>query len=619
MSQDFYARTFFSILFLTSGFAQAGEALPEAIVITATRTPTPAERIGSSISLITEQDLKKRQTRQVVDVLREVPGLNVTQAGSFGGTTAVRLRGTESHNTVVLIDGVEVSDPSRPQVEFEFAHLLAGGIERIEVLRGSQSTLYGSDAVGGVINIITKTGRGTPRHDVTLEGGSFATNRQAYSTSGGIGDLGFSFHAERFDTDGISAADESDGNTEEDGAENVTLLGKLVYDLTDSIRLQLNGRSVEADTEFDDFRSGVGPVDGDADSEVVQRSARAAAEVSLLDGRWFSELALGYSLNRRDGFEDGEPAFFNDGERLKLEYQGTLNFGENQVLVLGAETEEETIETGSVAGREVRINGFYAQYQFDLFDRLFLSLGARLDDHETFGSEDTYRFAGAYPIAATGTRFKASYGTGFRAPSLFELFSNFGNPDLGPERSRSFDAGIEQTLLNGRLRLGATWFDVEIEDRIAFALDFDDAGSFAGMFRQTSGRSESHGIEVEAAFEPVSYLGLSAAYTYNETEDSETGEPFERRPKHVAHLNANLGFGQGKGNLNLHLRYVDGAVDDGLDLDDYFLANLAASYEPGPRWRLFGRVDNLFDAEYQEALGFGTPDRSFIVGGTVRF
>lgn len=610
------------LLFCATAAAQpAAPLLLDEVAVTADRVGTPIERIGSSITVITRAELERQQTRQVIDILRQVPGVTVSRSGSFGGTAEVRIRGTDNRNTVVLIDGVEVSDPSSTQTQFDFAHLLAGDVERIEILRGSQSTLYGGDAIGGVVNIITRAGGGPLRQSLTLEAGSFASNLQDYAVRGGGERLGFAFQVQRFDSNGISAADENAGNDEADAARNVTVSGKLSYQASDALTLRANLRHADADVEFDAFVFPAGFMDAGETTEVRQTSARGAAELALWDGRWISAFGVGYTVNQRDDFSAGVPNFFADGERLKFDYQGTLDLHASGSLVFGAETETERFETRFEPPRDVRISGYYGLYQFDVAEQVFLSLGARLDDHETFGTETTWRATAAWLLDATATTVRGSYGTGFRAPSLFELFANaFGNPDLQPEQSDSFDLGVEQELLDGRLTLGVTWFRIDIENRIAFESRFDAEGNFiGGGFAQVAGRSESRGWELSAAYRPAERLALAATYTYNDAEDSLTGRRFSRRPRHAANLNVDYGFLDGRGQASLNLRYVADVVESGMPLDDYLRADLALSWQAAADWRVFGRIENLTDEEYQEALGFGTPDRSYYLGTALTF
>ncbi len=610
------------LLFCASASAESATPLMmDEVAITADRISTPIERIGSSITVITRAELERQQTRQVIDILRQAPGVTVSRSGSFGGAAEVRIRGADNRNTVVLIDGVEVSDPSSTQTQFDFAHLLAGDVERIEILRGSQSTLYGGDAIGGVVNIITRSGAGPLRHSLTLEAGSFATNLQDYALRGGQGRVGFAFQVQRFDTHGISAADENAGNHEADANRNVTASGKVSYKASEALTLRFNLRHADAEAEFDAFVFPAGFMDAEETTEIQQASARLAADLSLWDGRWSSQLGVGYSANQRDDFSAGEPNFFADGKRLKFDYQGTLDLHASGSLVLGAETETERFETRFEPRREVRISGYYGLYQFGLGEQLFLSLGARLDDHQSFGAETTWRATAAWLIDATDTTVRGSIGTGFRAPSLFELFANsFGNPDLQPEESDSYDLGVEQALLDGQLTLGATWFRIDIENRIAFESQFDAEGNFiGGGFTQIAGRSESRGWELVATYRPVERLKLAAAYTYNDAEDSLTGQQFSRRPRHVANLNLDYGFLDGRAQTSLNLRYVADTEESGQPLDDYLRADLALSWQAAPDWRVFGRIENLTDEEYQEALGFGTPDRSYYLGTALTF
>ena len=599
------------------------ERLPE-VVVTATRLPTPLEQVASSVTVITAEDIARNQFRTLSEALTAVPGLNVVQSGPTGTASSVFIRGTESNHTLVLIDGIEINDPSTPDGAFDFAHLLLGGVERIEVLRGSQSTLYGSDAIGGVINIITKRGEGPLAFAASLEGGSHRTFNQSASISGSQGRFDYRFNVDRFDTGGTSITPERNrpagAGDEDDGFQNANLSGRFGLKLADNLRLNFVGRYVNDELELD-----TSPEDPNAVQDTRQLFARAEAQFSLFDGAFDNRLGVAYTDHDRENKDpaDALSASFSfarfEGKKLKFDWQGNLYLVENHIITLGLETEEEKADSSSTfssgfssrTSNDTRTNAAYAQLQSSFADRFFTTLGVRVDDHEEFDTAVTWRLAPTYIHRETGTKLKGSYGTGFKAPGLDQLFgASFldpfgqifqGNPDLKPERSRAFDLGFEQALLAGRAAFGATYFDIEIEDLIDFNSTFTSL--------ENVGQADIHGVEAFLSFRPIPKLGLRADYTYTRAEDTTTEADLLRRPKHKASVRANY---QVLDNARLaasvvytgRRKDIDSNTFARISTPSYTVINLAGSYRISETWRIFGRVNNLLDKDYEPADGF---------------
>jgi vitamin B12 transporter len=606
------------------------------IVITATGLETPLREVASSMTVIKDEEIENSQKTEVLEVLRAEPGLDVVRTGGPGGATSIFMRGADSDQTLVLIDGIEANDPIFNR-SFDFGHLTVDNIERIEVLRGPQSTIYGSDAMGGVINIITKKGKGKPRLFVSGEGGSFSTYRLSGGLSGGQDWVNYSLGVSWLDTEGISSASEKDGNTEKDGTENLTLSARLGVMPVEQLELDFTARYTDSEKEIDNF-GGPGGDDPNHVSEVNQLFMRAAARLSLFENLWEQE--LGVSLTDHDTDETNDPDPDHPGEFsvsafdsmiIKVDWQHNLYLHETNTITLGLETEEEKGESSidsvtafgpsvSVFGEKTaRTNSVYAQDQAKLWDRFFATVGVRLDDHDQFGSEVTYRLTAAYLLEETGTKFKATYGTGFKAPTLFQLFDPVnGNPDLAPEKSKGFDVGIEQALWEDRLALGATYFDNDFQDLIEFVLL--DPMLFTGTFRNVN-EAEARGVELFASLTPFEELVLRADYTYTKTEDKTTGEDLLRRARNKFKLNATYRFPE-KGTVNLGVSYIGKREDldfsvfpsERVELKGYTLVDLAASYDITKNLEVFGRVENILDEDYEEVKGFGTPGISAFGG-----
>ncbi len=610
---------------------------PQRIVVTATRIETPYERVGSSVTVITRDEIERSGKTTVLELLRAVPALDVVQSGGPGGNASVFIRGAKSEHTLVLIDGIEANDPVTPGRSFDLAHLTTDNIERIEIIRGPQSTLYGSDAIGGVINIITRRGEGKPTFYISGEAGAFHTYRESVGASGTTGPFRFSVDLSRYDTDGISSADRRlPGNHEEDGYRNTTFSGRLGFAASEILDLDFVVRYTDARAELD---NGGGPNMDDPNYRAwtEQLFLRGQARLELFDGFWEQIIGLSYTDHDRTTRNNTDPAHPTDLERssydgniVRLDWQHNLRLHETNTLTVGFETEEEKARSryysqsawgpfSSVFSRKsVRTNSCYVQDAISLWDRWFTTIGFRYDDHEVFGSQTTYRLATTYHIRETGTRLKASLGTGFKAPTLFQLYSAYGDPTLRPEKSNGCDIGIEQDLFGGALTLGITLFRNNIRQMI----DFDTA---TWTYNNVA-EAKTRGVEATATWRPTDAFSLLLAYTYTRTLDKAARQRLLRRPAHKASLQANYRLTK-KLNLNARVIYV-GRRDDmdfstfpaaRVSLDDYVVADLGATYDVNPNLQVFARVENVFDKTYEEVKGYGTRGFGAFAGFRARF
>jgi vitamin B12 transporter len=640
MKRSLAAAVMLAILFVgpraISAQEKEGEKLGE-VVVTASRVETPAREVASSITVISAQEIREKQKTDVLEVLRSVPGLDVVRTGGPGKETAVFLRGAKSEQTLVLIDGVEMNDPTSPGRAYDFANLTTDNIERIEILRGPQSTLYGSDAMGGVINIITKKGKEKMAAFASGEYGSFKTFIGKAGVSGGNRWVNYSLGLSYSDTEGISAANEKDGNTEKDGYQNKSVSARVGFTPTESFDLDFIFRYTDAKADIDNF-GGTGGDDPNNTTTTKQLFFRTQAGLSLFNDFWQQKLGFSLSNHKRRGNNDPDPAHTGelsrdsyDGRLLKLDWQHDLHLHKTNTLTLGVETEEERAEssyysesffgpfTSTFEEKTARTTGYYLQDQIKLWDSWFTTLGLRLDDHSKFGNETTYRITSAYLIRQTGTKIKGTYGTGFKAPSLYQLYApTYGDENLKPEKSAGWDAGLEQTLWGERLVLGATYFSNRFKDLIDF-----DSGTSKYI---NIGEAETKGVELFASVQPADDLTLRASYTYTDTEDKSTGKPLLRRPKNKAGVDVGYRFLK-RGNINLGLVYV-GERDDldfstfpatRVELGDYLLVNLAASFDITKNFQVYGRIENLLDENYEEVKGYGTPGVSVFGGLKLSF
>ena len=614
---------------LAAGQGYAATTTLEPVIVTATRVEIPLGEVGSSVTLITREEIESQQAVHLLDVLRSVPGLDVARSGGLGQQASVFLRGANSAHTLVLVDGIEVNDPSDSGRSFDFAALPAENIDRIEIVRGSGSALYGSDAMGGVINIITRKGSGKPQFSLSAEGGSFKTHQEKFSVSGGTERVNYSVSGSSHISDGISAASKESGNSERDGYDRKSLSARLGLTPTDTLDIDFFYRYLDAEADLDNF-GGPNGDDPNYTSDSRSTSFRAQAHLSLFDSFW--EQTLGFSLTDNDRSYKNDTDVDHpldslrsqyDGQMSKVDWQHNLNLSQSNMLTIGAEYEEETTKSryfstslwgdyvDEFSEKSAHTVGYYLQDQIWLGDNFVATGGLRIDDNSRFGTHDTYRVTASYSVPSTGTRFKATYGTGFKAPSLFQLFSSYGDIDLDPETSKGWDAGVEQSLWDERILLDATYFENDFKDLIDYDLV---TSSF-----QNIGKAQTSGLELNLSIRPVDELTVSAGYTYTKTENLVTGEELLRRPRNKYNLNLNYRFLQ-RGDVNLNAIYVGKRTDFGnVPLAAYTVVNMAASYNVTENLRLTGRIENLFNADYEEVSGYGTPGIAGYLGMSLNF
>lgn len=611
--------------------AQAPPMLPETVV-SATGIPTPLREVGSAISVITADDIERKQVRLLSDVLRDIPGVSVNRSGGVPGSlTQIRVRGAEANHTLVLIDGIEVNDPSQSGgPEFDFGTLLAADIERVEVLRGPQSALYGSDAIGGVINIITKRGKGKPSATLRAEGGSFGTLEGAAAVRGGGERYHYALSANRLHSDGISAANERRGNRERDTHDNRTLHARLGASPLENLDLDFVGRETRNFVQGDGFTGGIGAIDDGSDAKLRQRFARAQGKLALFDGGWEHIVGGSVAESQRDFQTAQVQTSLFDGKKRKLDYQTNVLFKTPEVaraghtLTFGFDAEEDEVKSKSAftdVNRRIDTRGYVGQYKLDLLDRVFLTGAMRFDQNDFFADSTTYRTSTAYLHKETDTKLRASVANGVKNPSIFELFGYtatfVGNPRLTPESGWGWDAAVEQGFLGRRIVLETGYFRLLTDDLIA------GAGNTAVNL---NGVTVARGVETSARAAITTDLDATLGYTYTLTRDP-SGNELVRRAKHIASAGLAHRFLDGRARLNLDVRYNGGQKDLEFDaffdsrrvrLDGYTLVNLGASYRLTDEIDAFVRIENLLDEKYEEVLTFGTPGIGAFGGLRVR-
>ncbi len=613
--------------------AQAEDTLNlKDMLVTASRTPLSSNQTGSSYTIIDADQIAQRQAVHVSDLLRDVPGVAISQSGGIGAQTSIRLRGAEADQTLVLIDGIEANDPATGS-GFDFAHMLTSDIERIEIIRGPQSSLWGSDAMAGVINIITKEAGDGLRVTGAVEGGSFTTGRVAAGFSERSDNHHISVNANLLRSDGTNVAEQGD---EDDAYRNATFNLKAGINPLDNLELSFVARHTKAKKEFDPapFPAFI-PADGDRESENSQTYALAKAKLDLFSGNWQHIVSVASTGTNNENFADGVESSSSEGGKLKFSYQTNIFFDTpafadaSHTVTLAFENESEDFKqrgTPSFFGnpnqdQDFTNNSYIAEYRLGLWEQLFLSASVRHDNNDLFDNATTFRTSLAYNIANTGTTLRGAYGTAVKNPSFTDRFgftpdTFFGNPNIQPEESRGWEIGIDQSLFNDRVTISATLFRERLEDEInGFSFDAG-LGGFTTV--NIDGKSEREGVELSAQAGLTESLSISGSYTYvDSTQDDGAGKQIReiRRPEHVASLNANYSFMANKGNINLGIDYTGDQNDSDFGtfpataviLDDYVLVSLTSEYALNRSFSLFGRIENLLDEDYRDVFGFDTP------------
>ncbi|WP_299307697.1 TonB-dependent receptor [uncultured Croceicoccus sp.] len=605
-----------------------GDAISQdTIVVTANRTERAISQVGQSVTVIAEPEIIARQPSDALDVLRTVPGVTFTRNGGIGTNAGVSIRGADSDQTVVLIDGVKLNDPASTGGGFNFGPLLMGNIARVEVVRGSQSVLYGSQAIGGVVNLITRASGDEPAMFASAQYGSRDTVELVGNVSGRAGPVGASLGATYLRTDGISAFSEARGGSEKDGFESIGVNGKLDIALASNLSLDLRGFYADSEVGIDGFPA---PLYAFADTlEISHREdfvGYAGLNAAFFDGRFRNRLGFAYTnIDRRNvdpSLEGETETFAAQGENRRFEYQAIVDAADFAELVFGAEREESEYDSAPNAA-DVAINSAYGQVNLTPVRGLSLTGGVRRDDHETFGGATTFAASGAYSPNAGATVLRASYGEGFKAPSLFQLYSDYGNGALLPERAESWDVGLTHSFLGNRAEVGVTYFERSSTNLIAFVSCFGNpvaicADRPSGTYDNIA-RASADGWEFGVALRPVDGFDVALNYSIVDAFDDMTGNRLARRARDKASLVLDYRTRGGIG-LGATVLMVGDSFDNAANtrsLDGYVVSDIRASYALTDRLKLFGRVENLFDAEYETIFRYGQPGR--MAFGGVRY
>ena len=584
----------------------------ETIVIIANRAPTPLSQTGSSVTVLDEQAILESQKVSVLDLLRTLPGITVSRNGGIGAVSTLRIRGAESGQTMVLIDGIKVNDLSSPSGEFNFANLMTDNIERIEVLRGPQSTLYGSDAIGGVINIITKKADELFSASGSLEGGSFGTFRGSAYVGFNQDILSFTLSASGVRTGNISAADSANGNTENDPYHSHTVSGNLSVKVSDTVSFNGVLRYGDSTANFDafDFLAGTF-VDGDGVTTSQDLQGSVGVDLLAFNGTLQTNAKVSWSTIDRFDTENGGPSFSSTSRNRTVDILNTIEVSDAVTLLVGGQLQDNKITTevfgffASTLSGEADINSVFGEAIISPVENLTLTAGVRHDDHETFGGATTFRVTGVYHFPNAGTILRANWGEGFKAPTLFQLFSAFGDPALQPETSEGWEIGVEQELVGGNATIGVTYFHRKTQNQIDF--------SFVSFKFANIAQTRARGFEVVFAANPFEFMTLDANYTRVNATDLTTGLVLLRRPKNI--FNANITVNPTNTiSISAGVNYTGKQLDQGVFLDPFTVVDIRGSVKLAENVTLFARIENMLDENYQEVRGFGTPGISGFAG-----
>jgi vitamin B12 transporter len=575
------------------------------IIVKGARIETPASNFGSSIFILNSEDIRLRGIRSAIDAISYSPGVTTKKNGSFGGVGSVRIRGASSSQTLVLVDGVPVNDASSPGGGYNFEYLDTSNIDRIEVLRGSQSTLWGSDAIGGVVNIFTKSAEDNSIN-ILSETGSFGL-KKINSEFGLVSNFGkFLFLVNDTSLDGISKADKKDGNIEKDGFEknsysfkgnmkvnNIEIKGLLSY--------------IKSDVEYDSFGFVTGVQDGDERSITEEFTGNITIKFNLFGEKLENTFSFNQSDISRDYFTDNNLTFGADGDRKLYRYQGNAGFGNHNKIAFGFEKEESSVSLDKLS-----IDSLFLLYQFQPIKNLVVSAGIRNDDNKGFSSKTTRKIAAAYKISEN-ISIKSSWGEGFKVPTIFQTTffccgAKSANTNIRPEVSTSYDLGFDFSLKD-KFSFSLIYFKQDVNNQINFSFGLGGYENIDFV--------ESDGFEISTNSKVSETVNLSINYSYIDSIDG-NGLRLINIPKDSGELVLTYEPAS-KISGSMALKYNGSEISTYGNLNSWSRVDINLFYKLNNFSEVYFRVENLFDEDYQQVFGYGTPDRSGLAGIKVTF
>lgn len=580
----------------------------ENLTVYGTKLQQSVENLGSSVSVLKADEIQALGSNYLIDSIATLPGVTVNQNGSFGGVATVRIRGASSEQTLVVIDGVVVNDPTSPGGGYDFSRIDPSNIEQIEVLRGPQSTLWGTDAMGGVINIITKTAKKGSNKKLFSQIGSFNTLRGGAEFNKATDKYNYRLAATNISSDGISKADRINGNNEKDGYDAKTMSASGGVKFINGSQLKTSILWTDAKSDFDSFVFGAqGNIgDGDEYSKSEELTANVKFLFPLFEGKLENTLLAGSSEIERESFNAGISSFSSKGSRNTFQYQSTFKINQNNRLAFGAEQEKSKSNDENIT-----INGFFALYELQAFDSLIINAGLRRDDHDRYSAVTTGRLSIAYNPNDQITLY-ANWGEGFKSPTIFQTTffccdATSPNSDLKPENSESFNINLTYQTLDMRGKFSLTYFDQDTENLINYS-----SGSYENI-----ATANTTGVEIESNYRFTNWLSSNLNYTHLNAKDG-TGAGLVRVPKHSANLTISFKMND-RLNGSIRLRYNGKEQDPNGFVDAWSRIDLTSNYRMNDSLEIYARIENIFDTQYQQILGYGTPGISGHLGARFSF
>lgn len=623
---------FLAFLLMGSVAVYAQNAIPlDDVVVSASKMDIPVSQ-SASAQIITKEDLEKGGYAFVSDALGIVPGIGVTQNGAIGGTASVFVRGAKTGNLAVLVDGVKINDPSTIERTFDFGTLSVDSIERIEIIKGPQSVLYGSDATGGIINIVTKKGQGKATATLAAAGGSFYTTLLSANVAGSESSFHYSLTLGTIASEGYSKAERLSAavkSFDDDGFYQRSAVGRFGFSPFDVLCIDAGFTARQTKLDLDD---GAFLDDQNSFENRKEFSGYLRATHDIADF-WKHSITVNGAQTKRQyddfdddgiGFDDFGMESVYTGTNLHGEWLHTFTVKDLNTLIIGASIEQEKYNfrddlTDSTLRYDAWTVSFFAQDHLSVAKMIYVTAGSRLDKHETFGWEQSYNASSALIVPVIRTKLKGNWGKGYKAPSLYQIYGDGGvytkeNSDLKPEENTGFDAGIEQPLLN-IATVSACYFTNKYRNMIVADTSFP--AKYVNV-----GRVKTSGYEASATIKPIEYIALTGGYTYLKAIDEDKDEQLLRRPKHQAY--GVVGISLQKLSISITGTYVGRRSDSYYDSaskttvhvknESYFKADIAVQYTFMPKLTISARIENITNKEYQQVVGYAMPGRSFYVG-----
>ena len=600
-------------------------------IVVAAGVPQYAREVGQAVTVIDRATIEQRQAVSIADLLAATPGITVSRNGPIGGFTALRIRGAEGEQTLTIIDGVRVNDPSAPGGGFDFANLLSGSVDRVEILRGPNAVPWGSQALGGVVNIVTATPSWRVQGRGTIEYGAHDSVFANAAISGANDHFSGALTAGYLRTGGISAAAVG---TEPDGYRQYGATGRIGIDITEDIGLDLRAYYAHSRIALDGFPPPNYSFADDPEYSTTQELyGYVGAHANLVDGRFKNRVAFTIAGVNRDNFDPtygSAVSFFARGRSQRYEYQGDFRIIDQLRIVGGAEHEDSRYFDGT-PNKSAGVTSFYGEAIVTPIRQLTLTGGIRHDQHRAYGGHTSVG-ADAALVLDSGTTIRASYGEGFKAPTLYQLYSDYGTRSLAPETARNYDIGVEQSFLQHHASVSVTYFHRDTNNQIDFrscaAVDVINPATICfnrpfGTYDNIA-RTRAQGVEAELTLRPIDALTFTANYSYihaeNRSAGANLGKDLARRPRQTVNvsLDYRLPFGLSLGGTVSHVSDSFDNAANTVRLDGYVLAGVRAEMPIGEHFAIYGRVDNLFDERYQTVATYGTLGRAAYGGVRVK-